>query len=323
MITHRDAAASPDERGPTDEVRRILVGYDGRPGSRDALALASLLAEATNASLVLAVVLPGLVPRPGSHAYEETLASESDSLFARATDGLRRLRAHMPLEHRVIGGESPAQGLRDLAVSEGAELIVIGSTHRGPVGRLLLGTTADGLIARGSCAFALAPRGYADYPAPDLRLVGLAYDGSAEAKRAAMVARTLALRADAPLRAFGVREPLVSRIAPAAVLPLDAEGAPLERELDELINGLPPGIGGQKVILDGDPAEALLDQGRYAADLIVFGSHGFGRFLRLVAGSVTSKVVRAAPWPVIVVPLHGRIPFAQPESAPERELSKG
>jgi nucleotide-binding universal stress UspA family protein len=291
---------------------RVLVGYDGRSPSRDALALAALLRQAQDVELVLGAVLPGVLPRGEFHAHEEALGRGSAALFAEASSQLDELDPEIHAEHRAIGGESPAEGLRDLARSEGIDLIVIGSTDRGPIGRIVPGTTADGLIAQAPCAFAVAPRGYAERPDRDLRIVGLAYDGSTEAKRAAAVAIGLARRAACGLRAFGVQEPLASAAVLGGRAPPDPHilGKAIERELDELIEGLPRNIGGQRLILSGHPAEALLNQSWRAVDLMVFGTRGFGRFLQLLGGSVTSEVVRAAPWPVLVVPPAGPLPFA-------------
>jgi nucleotide-binding universal stress UspA family protein len=37
-------------------------------------------------------------------------------------------------------------------------------------------------------------------------------------------------------------------------------------------------------------------------DLLVLGSRGFGPVMRLLIGSVSSRVIREAPCPVLVVP---------------------
>jgi nucleotide-binding universal stress UspA family protein len=291
---------------------RVLVGYDGRSPSRDALALAALFRQVADVELVLGVVLPGLSPQGDFHAHEEALGRESTALFAHASSQLDELDSAIHAERRAIGGESPTEGLRDLARSEGVDLIVIGSTDRGPIGRIVPGTTADGLIAQAPCPFAVAPRGYAERADRDLRIIGLAYDGSTEAKRAAAVAIGLARLAACGLRAFGVHEPLASAAVIGGPAPLDNHtlGEAIERDLEELIEDLPPSVGGQHVVLSGRPAHALLDQSWRAVDLMVFGTRGFGRFLQLLGGSVTSEVIRAAPWPVLVVPPAGSLPFA-------------
>jgi nucleotide-binding universal stress UspA family protein len=54
---------------------------------------------------------------------------------------------------------------------------------------------------------------------------------------------------------------------------------------------------------EGSPARTVLDLARtLPSDLIVMGTHGREGFERLVLGSVTEKVVRQAPCPVLTVP---------------------
>lgn len=53
----------------------------------------------------------------------------------------------------------------------------------------------------------------------------------------------------------------------------------------------------------GDAAREILDRARaLPSDLIVMGTHGRSGFDRLVLGSVTEKVIRRAPCPVLTVP---------------------
>ena len=58
----------------------------------------------------------------------------------------------------------------------------------------------------------------------------------------------------------------------------------------------------EKSLLKGRPGkvivEAAVDRG---ADLIVMGTHGRSGFDRLIMGSVTERVLRSAPCPVVVV----------------------
>lgn len=56
-------------------------------------------------------------------------------------------------------------------------------------------------------------------------------------------------------------------------------------------------------VMDGDPANAILKEAaRRQADLIVLGTHGRKGFARWVLGSVTERVLREAPCPVLAVP---------------------
>jgi nucleotide-binding universal stress UspA family protein len=53
----------------------------------------------------------------------------------------------------------------------------------------------------------------------------------------------------------------------------------------------------------GTPAGTILDEaGRLQSDLIVLGTHGHSGFERWMLGSVTEKVLRKAPCPVLTVP---------------------
>lgn len=52
----------------------------------------------------------------------------------------------------------------------------------------------------------------------------------------------------------------------------------------------------------GDPARVLEAAAREGLDLLVLGSRGFGPLRRVLLGSVSSELVREAPWPVMVVP---------------------
>ena len=60
------------------------------------------------------------------------------------------------------------------------------------------------------------------------------------------------------------------------------------------------------------PKEILLQAQRLAADLVVMGTHGRSGFERLLLGSVTEKVLRTSPVPVMTVPSHA--PDAVPAS---------
>ena len=54
-------------------------------------------------------------------------------------------------------------------------------------------------------------------------------------------------------------------------------------------------------VVDGNPKDAILEEAReWGADLIVVGSHGYGRLKRMVVGSVAGAVVANAPCSVHV-----------------------
>ncbi|GAA1860756.1 universal stress protein [Asanoa iriomotensis] len=75
----------------------------------------------------------------------------------------------------------------------------------------------------------------------------------------------------------------------------------LERELAALRARHGAGHPVAAEIVEGRPAEVLADAAR-TADLLVLGSHGHGRLLHTVLGSVSEEVIRRAPCPVVVIP---------------------
>ena len=112
----------------------VIVSYDGTDNDRDALALGRVLAGA-GASLELAYV---------SHRREPEPDSPTDVPF------------------HVVDNPSTADGLRELVLSRGAEMIVFGSEYRTAPGHVDPQATAKRLLEGGPVALALAPSGYAD-----------------------------------------------------------------------------------------------------------------------------------------------------------------
>jgi nucleotide-binding universal stress UspA family protein len=205
--------------------RRLLVGYDGSDGGRDALELARVLATETERSVVVATVLFG-EPLPLEFAHlEEHEAREAEPLFEEA----RAMLSDIDVETRPYGGGSPAAILTQLAEDEEErfDAIVLGSPHRGAVGRVLIGSVARNLLNGGPREIFVAPRGYAEERHDPLRTIAVGYDASPEAKRALQNAEALARHSNATLRLLtAVSMPV---FVPGAVgytpapIPLDAE----------------------------------------------------------------------------------------------------
>jgi nucleotide-binding universal stress UspA family protein len=64
-----------------------------------------------------------------------------------------------------------------------------------------------------------------------------------------------------------------------------------------------PGIDVERRLLDGAPADAIVDFARSeeGVDLIVMGTHGRTGITRLLMGSVAEAIVRKAPCPVLTM----------------------
>ncbi len=105
-------------------------------------------------------------------------------------------------------------------------------------------------------------------------------------------------------------------VAPGVALDLGGYGMPIPPTLLELHEKvaheqalqldriarahIPEDVTWTAVVREGDAVETILDVAKDGYDLLVMGTHGRRGLERLVLGSVTERVLRAAPIPVLV-----------------------
>ncbi len=77
----------------------------------------------------------------------------------------------------------------------------------------------------------------------------------------------------------------------------------LESRLRERVKDHPAGMVVKTAVVEASsPAHAIIDYAKkFAADLIVTTTHGRGGMSHLLLGSVTEKLLRMAPMPVLVI----------------------
>jgi nucleotide-binding universal stress UspA family protein len=199
---------------------------------------------------------------------------------------------------------SPADALQALAESGEADLIVLGSTHHAHLGSVSPGSVAEHLLHGARCRLVIAPKGYgqADHSQDRLRVAAVGFDGMAESHAALDEAAKLASKFGASLRVIGVATPIPAMGAAAAAQAGAEAGPDFQTQLNEAVAELPPELRALPVFEHGDPVRKLLEAAETGVDLLVLGSRGFGPVMRLLIGSVSSRVIREAPCPVLVVP---------------------
>ena len=279
--------------------KKILVGYVDDEGSRDALALAQRLALSEPGELLVASVL-SYAPLP---IDVEGYAEAVDDHFERLAQAAAAQLGERGFEHLRLNDASAPRALARAAEEHGAELVVIGSTHRGQLGRIFPGSVAERLFGAAPCAVAIAPRGYARQASGGLGIAGVGYDGGAESRIALDYATELCAELGWDLRVIAVVAPVI------APVPLAAETASIQtavreewqRVLDDGVAAVGSGVRAQGLLADGDPAIVLAGQG-LDADLLVVGSRGYGPLRRALLGGVSGELSRLAPCPVIVTP---------------------
>jgi nucleotide-binding universal stress UspA family protein len=202
---------------------------------------------------------------------------------------------------------SPADTLQALAERGEADLVVLGSTHHAAIGSVAPGSVAEHLLHGARCRLIIAPKGYGskDHSRDRLRVLAVGYDGMAESQAALEEAARLAGKFGGSMKVIGVATP-VPPMATAAAAQTGAESGPdFQTRLHDAVAALPPELRALPVLDKGDPVQKLLEEAEVGVDLLVLGSRGFGPVMRLLIGSVSSRVIRAAPCPVLVVPRPG------------------
>ena len=199
---------------------------------------------------------------------------------------------------------SPADALQALAERGDADLIVLGSTHHAHLGAVAPGSVAEHLLHGARCRLVIAPKGYAaaDHSQDRLRVAAVGYNGMAESYAALEEAARLASKFGGSLRVIAVATPVPGMGAAAAAQAGAEAGPDFQTQLNQAVAGLPGELRALPVFERGDPVEKLLEAAEMGVDLLVLGSRGFGPVMRLLLGSVSSRVIREAPCPVLVVP---------------------
>lgn len=277
--------------------QKLLIGYDGSENGDDALALGAILAECLAASPIVAAVLPHLEHLLCSDQLRPAVERDAAPILDAARERLGELD-----ETRAIVDGSPARALHELAEAMHPAVVVIGSAHRGRIGRILLGSVGSALLSGAPCAIAVAPQGYASRERRSMLRLCVAVDGSDESWPALAAATGLAARLHASLTLLGVVEPI--RFSHGgeypAIDPTSYEHA-AEQAFERAMDRVPADLPATRQLMKGD-APALIADAASDYDLLILGSRGYGPVRRALLGSVSAKLMEISPAPVLILP---------------------
>ena len=164
----------------------------------------------------------------------------------------------------------------------GGDLLVVGSSRRGPWGRVLLGDDTRAALHDAPCAVAVAPQGY-DLETSEIDRIGVGYDRSSESEHALTVARALGERLGAQLTAF-------------RAIPVAAGSPPGDGACDKPV----PVLGADSEVGYGEPSVELAFFSD-SVDLLVVGTRDNGPNGRLPHASTATDLARSAGCPLLVV----------------------
>jgi nucleotide-binding universal stress UspA family protein len=149
---------------------RIVVGLDGSPGSRAALALAHQEARLRGAALhavhVWRIPLGLSLPEPSVAGHAPVSVADLDRLAERFRQQANELLEQMLVEElgqepevevrREVVEANPAEALIEAA--RGADLLVVGSRGLGGFRGLLLGSVSQHVAQHAPCPVAIVPQ---------------------------------------------------------------------------------------------------------------------------------------------------------------------
>jgi nucleotide-binding universal stress UspA family protein len=279
----------------------ILVGYDPRTEDRAPVNFGLAAARFTGAPLTVACACAG--------------GRADEDLAHSAKDELDRLRGDLSEEGlsilvRELPSTSAARALHDAAIESDAGMIVVGSTRRGPLGRVVPGSTAERLMHGAPCPVAVVPVGWETRGG--LSTIAVAYVDTDEGRQALNGAHALAARAGATLRVITVARQSLGMLSATEPDTAERHGKELadvegeyrvnaENAARAAVEQLGAGVETEVDGFLGDPADAIIRVSENV-DLVICGSRGYGPIRAVLLGGVSRRVATEAHCPVIVLP---------------------
>lgn len=295
---------------------KIIVPVDGSASSNNAVSFithrTSLLGK--DPTIILLNVQTHLPSRALNMASPDTLKVFYKEEFDHALDQARKILeiAGMKYEEVKLVGK-PADVIAQEAQKRDADLIVMGFQGHTAMAGLLFGSVTNGVLAQTKTPVLLL-RGEA-MPNADHLKVGIAVDGSEFGLKAvdyALGHRAL-FGSDAKFEVINVsQEEPTSYAMPSSARSLmdtiqKSNEPAVQPSSTPAIDATKPlfekaGIVANAVQLVGKPGQAIAQYAKNAQlDMLVLGSHGYGRFMSAVMGSTAMRIASMAEIPLLVV----------------------
>lgn len=288
----------------------IIAGFSASRQGSAPLLLAAQIARCTG-SRIIAVAI---VERPGAPRDDPIEEEYLSYLGAQAKQSLERvvnqMSDNLDIWVMVQHATSIPVGLTDLATEMNADLVVVGSSTSGLLGRIALGSVTDRLVHTASVPVAIAPRGYPMSTGRINRLT-VAYGGRADMVGLIATSAELAKK-------WSVR----LRVASFTVRPVTLFGGAIESSAEELVvkqwaRRTHEEIAGQldeirasiavpgvEVVIGAGSnwSDAVDDVAWESGDLLLLGSGAAGPSTQVFLGSAAARILRHAPVPAMIVP---------------------
>ena len=275
----------------------VIVGYDGSPDAKRALAWGADLARSTSAPLRVVVATGDMRLRQVTELDQEWERAR----IAELTTDARAAASAVALDEDALtfvdAGPAPAL----IVDADPTSVIVLGSRGHGRVAGALIGSVTQHVAFHAPCTVVVVRQ----QSNPEETRVVVGVDGSEDCKPALEFAFAYAERAAAPLTALNVLHtlspgpPYASRyVGDRYARELGRAEPIIEESLAEDVRRH-PGVDVSREIVAGSIGRVLCDASEQAA-LLVVGSRGRGAFQSLLLGSVGQTVLHRARCPVVI-----------------------
>lgn len=294
---------------------RVVVGLDGSPPARAALATALTAAARRGAALEVvavfrlelywlggpAVVIPDVADlRADTEKLVRELVQEvRDDPTVAAVPGVDEVPVDV-----IISSEPPAQELVERSAE--AQLLVVGNRGRGAVRSALLGSVALHCVSHAACPVLVVHGPSVTGEGPGRVVVGVDGSAASAAALAAAVDEAARLGADVDVVSTYVLTDYWADSYTVVIPPVHEIRSDIARHVDRIVADVRDGRRADSVptihteIVEGPAAEILVQRAQ-DADLLVIGSCGQSTLRGLLLGSVALACAINSPVPVLVV----------------------
>lgn len=288
----------------------IIAGFSASGHSPAPLYLAAQLSRCTGDRVVAVAVIERPWPPKSDPVEEEYLNQVGTQAKKSLKHMVEQLPGDVDVWQMVHQAASVPEGLTELAAELGADVVVVGSSSSGLLGRVALGSVTDRLVHTAAVPVAIAPRGYPPQPGKVERLTA-AYGGQADEVGLVATCADLAERWSAGLR-----------IASFTVRPVTMFSGAIETAAEDLVikqwarrtqEGIAAQLETVRSGIDTVDAEVVIGTGATwrdaveaiewaAGDILVLGSGAAGPAAQVFLGSAAAKILRHSPVPAMIVP---------------------
>lgn len=288
----------------------IVVGFSASRQSHAPLNLAVQIAASSGQSIVAVAVVEDSGTRAGDPFQKEFI----EHLTVRTEVALRNVLDGLPggaqVPSIVTPGPSTAAGLMQVAYDHGADLVVVGSSSSGLMGRLALGSVTDRIVHTARLPIAIAPRGYELEPGRITRVTA-GYGGAADESGLLAATAVLTQKWSLPFRvvSFTVR-PMAAFGASATP---KAEQAMVDRWVEQTGKAVTAELAEVRTRIAVPDVEVVVGTGPdwstamdsvpwRPGEILALGSGAAGVVSQVFPGTVANRILRNSPVPVILMP---------------------